>query len=268
MSKIGYESRVGLAVMDAQTLHLGHIGLLRAMIDAAPYQIVALGSANLHGRLGHPFTFEQRIEMIEHVFGANVFHFVPLKDIDAAADNDDWANYVLRKISGMGLPTPTDYFSGSEIDALWYESAFCALRPQTRAYPDEIATWSHHNPGLITHVDRKTGKRVHIINRAVNGIPSGREIRFLIERRDDRWRAFVPVSLHHFIDWNYPPHLRQDIVGDFPPDASSLPIGTRFRSSASAFPDNVVLEIKDDLQWRPNRLDEKAEYALNRQKGI
>ena len=267
MTKIPYENRIGLAVMDAQTFHNCQDGLLEAMKDALPFQIVALGSTNLHGCLGHPFTFEQRIEMIEKVFGQRTFNFVRLKDIDASADNDDWINYVLQKIADIGLPFPTDYFTGSEIDALWYESAFCKISNETLVKPKDLTLRANRNRPLKTHIDPASDKRTHVLSRGESAIPSGRNIRFLIERRDERWRWFVPPDLEQYIEWNYPPHLRQAIVGQTPPGVHDVPIGTRFRSTTAPAGFQIVLELKDDLQWRPNKPDEKAAYADNRNKG-
>lgn len=249
---IGYGSdpeRVGLAVMEVQTLSVGHLRLLTAMAAACGTAIVALGSCQKHGVHGHPFTFDQRKAMIEGVYGDR-FRFVALQDIDASGDNDDWLQYVLSRIRAMQLPEPTDCFSGSAIDARWYESGFAPVTVPV-----------YQSAGISTY--ESDGRRLHVVERSTSGIPSGREIRFMIERRDADWKAHVPAILWNFIERQYPPQLRQTIVVD---DADAMkaldvPVGTRARVASD--PDGVV-EYKDDGRWRPVRRtpDEKTKWAM------
>jgi hypothetical protein len=249
------EERVGLAVMDTQTLHVGHVRLLLQMLSTTPVNIIGVGSTKKFNTEGHPFTFEQRVKMIELIFGVGAFKFVPLDDIDASIDNDAWCSYVLKKISNVGLPAPTDYFSGSRIDAKWYEIHFAMLVENSA---QETAV-SH----VFEHVASK--HRIHIMDRDKSGFPSGRDIRFLIEKRDDEWKKYVPERLHSFIEWNYPPHLRQAVRAPFEPDADAWPVGTRYLKSSS-IDRKDTLELKDDGLWRPlgSGRDEKAEHARNR----
>jgi hypothetical protein len=248
------DQRVGLAVMDVQTLHIGHVRLLTHLLSTTPVRIVGLGSTKKFGTEGHPFTFEQRQAMIETIYGKDTFRFVPLDDIDASIDNDAWCNYVLRKIAGIGLPAPTDYFSGSRIDAKWYEYRFASL-----------ATTSYETRFSEVYEDLASGRRIHIVDRHKTGFISGREIRFLIEKRDAEWKRHVPELLHGFVEWNYPPQLRQAVRADSMPDPALWPVGTRFLAKgAKSLAD--TFELKDDGRWRRlgGARDEKAEHARNR----
>lgn len=248
------KDRVGLAVMDVQTLHVGHVRLLLQAMSTTALCIVGIGSVKKFGTEGHPFTFEQRVEMIETVFGEGAFRFVPLDDIDASIDNDYWCAYVLKKIAAIGMPLPTDYFSGSRIDAKWYERRFAPL-----------TTPSYDTAVTQVYEDFASGRRIHIMDRDKTGFPSGRDVRFLIEKRDDEWRRYVPERLHDFIEWNYPPHLRQAVRADVEPDPAMWPVGTRFLPNR-AISAAETLELKDDARWRPlgTPYDEKAEHARGR----
>lgn len=253
--------RVGLIVAEMQGVHHGHRGLVSTMLGECDVSIVAFGSCEKHGILGHPFTFEQRKAMLEGVFGPQL-KFVQLQDIDASIDNEAWMRYVLDRITKSGLPAPTDYFSGSAIDAKWYEDHFASVSgPGQRT-------------GLVTtyarKIDDQPERRLHIIDRSQLGLPSGRDIRFLIERRDNEWKRFVPARLWRYIERNYPPNLRQALLCTMAslPAADSYPVGTRALASPTIVLDGgktrSLLELKDDGEWRPVKdgPDEKTLAAL------
>src|SRR5215475_4543164 len=128
-------NRTGLIVADFQTLHWGHVRLLTQMLGSVDLGIVALGSTQLHGVGGHPFSFDQKKEMVQALFG-DTFRFLPLQDIDASLETGDWLNYVMSRIRSAGLPEPTDYFTGSEIDARYYTAHFADLRDPAQPNAD------------------------------------------------------------------------------------------------------------------------------------
>lgn len=256
---IDNQNRIGLAVMDAQTLHIGHVMMLMHLMAATSRSIVGIGSVRKFGTEGHPFTFEQRKQMITTVFGEDRFSFIQLDDIDATLDNDEWCEYVLKKVAAIGMPTPTDYFSGSRIDAKWYENHFAPM-------DDTNPLVTVHHAALKTVFENSsTGRRIHIVNREQFGLPSGREVRFLIEKRDPEWLGYVPQRLHDFIEMNYPPHLRQVIRGTKFPDPQLWPVGTRFKLDLPDGGDDIF-ELKDDGNWRRPSTEpgEKALYARKR----
>lgn len=298
--------RVGLAVVDMQTFHRGHNNLLNEMRMACDRAIVGLGSIRKFGVYGHPFTFEQRREMIRTVHG-DFFDFIGLDDIDAGRDMRDWYSYVTSKLERAGLPEPTDYFSGSRIDAKWYFHAFA-----DDSHPAET-----HGTTAV-HANPKTGKRLHIVNREALGLPSGREVRLLIETRDPEWKRYVPERLHRYIEMNYPPEIRQpvdfdasfaslppatlhglgfhaecnlgdamrmDIVeqamsmlGEYPVGTTisgkfdrldlNLEAGGKWDAAALQEQGSAVLELKDDGKWRPVQSeDEKGAWAMAKAAG-
>jgi len=249
MTALPNENRVCLAVMECQTLHYGHMRLLTQMLATSiNTPVIGLGSCRKSGVYGHPFTFDQRKEMIQLVF-RDCFRFVELDDIDSSIDNNEWTDYVISRITSRGLRPPTDCFSGSAIDAKWYENAFAPIHDATETRT-AVST---------IYENRETGKRLHIIDRNAGNLPSGRDIRFLIERRDDEWKRFVPEVLHSYIEAHYPPALRQAIRGVEPPSAEDHPVGTRYIANNTP---NILFELKDDGKWRPLLAkDEKADFA-------
>jgi hypothetical protein len=243
--------RTGLIVADFQTLHWGHVRLLTQMLGSVDLGIVAIGSTQLHGVGGHPFSFDQKKEMVQALFG-DAFRFLPLQDIDASLETSDWLNYVRARIKSAELPEPTDYFTGSAIDARYYTAHFASL--------DDPATPSGAG---ITYRHPTTGRQLHILDRQVHGMKSGREIRFLIENRDSDWQQSVPPLLWPYIEQHYPPHLRTAIrVEATPPD--NVPVGTRCILNATG----EVLALRDDGKWRPltAKADEKIS-DFNRRRG-
>jgi len=240
--------RVGLAVMD-NAFHHGHIALLTRMLCACDRAIIGFGSSQAGGTVGHPFTFSQKKEMVEGVFGRDVFTFVSLNDIRATR-TEDWVNYVLKRIDQMGLPRPTDYFGGSPHDVHWYESAFARTDgPHERAGPETV------------YRDPASGRALHLLDRDATGMPSGRQVRELIELRNPEWRHYVPQRLWKYIEMGYPPKLRVALQGDEFPDPGKHPVGTLFQLGEDA--DAPLYELMDDEQWRqpPDGPDEKAEHA-------
>lgn len=277
--------RVGLAVMDIQTLHRGHNNLLTEMRMTCDRAIIGIGSVRKFATPGHPFSYAQRVEMVRRIHG-DFFDFVGLDDIDASYDIEAWYRYVKAKIVHAGLPEPTDYFGGSVIDAKWYLHAFARLEAPC---VETAMTKVYRDPG--------TDRRLHIVDRQVLGLPSGREIRLLIETHDEEWKRYVPERLHDYVEQNYPPHLRQPLTNPEmswrprPGEAATSfgkpekfvegvlagkvivsvagkhPVGTRVNlaSIRSLIPKpkkTVLLELKDDGFWRPvNERDEKADWA-------
>lgn len=220
--------RVGLAVVDMQTVHLGHAGMLNAMRMSCDRGIIGFGSVNQAGIHGHPFTFDQRVAMIKELHG-DFFEFVPLHDIDGSFHITEWYNYVKSKIKAAGLPEPTDYFTGSEVDAKYYFHEFASLddpstmQGETVIYSgfnrftdsqcSEIELKYHLSPDYSRVLKfLKMKKRLHIVDRHATKLPSGRDIRLMIELRDVKWKTFVPERLHDYIEQNYPPHLRAPIL--------------------------------------------------------
>ncbi len=238
-SMIG-SGRIGLAVMRMQVPHRGHMNLISRMKQDCDTVIIAFGSTQLSRVVRHPFTFEQRVEMVRAVFGDG-FKPLPLVDIDSQYSTDDWCDYVLDKVRKLNLPEPTDFYTGSPQDAKWYVNRFAQLEDPM----DEMAmTRSYHSD--------VTGKRLHIIDRALSTLPPAEELRSLIERRDTEWYRYVPERIIDFIERNYPPELRVAMQGPVLPPVEDVPLGTRFNQ------DGTLYMLHDDLKWRALTKEGKA----------
>lgn len=239
--------RVGLAVMRVQPLHRGHARLLEVMRQDCDTIIVGIGSTQQQGVSIHPFSFNERVEMLKSIFGDSIKP-IPLVDIESQLATDDWVDYVLEKARKLNLPTPTDYYTGSAQDAKWYVNRFAQLSDPMQ----EVA-------GVRSYSSPDTGRRLHVVERAITGFPSATEIRGLIEQRDIEWHNYVPARLAKYIEWHYPPHLRVAIqANDFPP-AANYPTGTRL-SLATPGPDSLY-QLYDDGKWRPaSKADLKVKY--------
>jgi len=114
------KKRIGLAVAKFQPLHNGHVRLIFQMLQDCDTVIIALGSSQISGTIGYPYNVKQRIDFINTVFNSKKIKIIPIKDI-GAADGKEWSSYVLKEIKKHGLPTPTDYYSGSKSDVSWFK---------------------------------------------------------------------------------------------------------------------------------------------------
>jgi hypothetical protein len=238
--------RVGLVVAELQTVHWGHVRLMMEMAASCDTGILAIGSTQLHGVESHPFSFDQRKEMVQAIFGAQ-FKVLPLQDIDASLETGDWLKYVLSRIASANLPAPTDFFTGSAIDARFYTDYFAGL--------DDPSVSS----GPVRAFSSPTqDRRLHIVDRASSLNLSGREIRHLIEARDPEWRNYVPAKLWRYVERHYPPHLRIAIRTDGPMP-EDVPVGTR----CLVRDDPTALVLRDDGKWRPLR-DSVGEKVVRR----
>lgn len=236
--------RVGLAVAEMQVVHHGHADLIHQMTMICDTVVVALGSCQLHGVPGHPFPFEQRKEMLQILFGDRL-KFLALEDIDASVDTDDWWTYVASRIRSNNLPEPTDFFTGSAIDARFYTKVFATL--------DDPATTTGR---VTTRTSPRTGRRLHLLDRDRTPELKGREIRFLIESRDESWKAHVPQRLWGWIERHYPPQLR--VAFKQAGMLENVPVGTRWKPGR----DEPVQVLRADGKWRPMRDgDEDRERA-------
>jgi len=242
--------RVGLIVAELQTVHWGHVRLLMEMTASCDTGILAIGSTQLHGVEGHPFSFDQRKEMVQAIFGAQ-FKILPLQDIDASLETGDWLRYVLSRIASANLPAPTDFFTGSAIDARFYTDHFAGLEDP-----------SVSNGPVKTFSSPTRDRRLHIVDRTSALSLSGREIRHLIEARDPEWHHCVPAKLWRYVERHYPPQLRIAIRTDGPMPENA-PVGTR----CLVRDDPTVLVLRDDGKWRPLR-ENAREKTVTRRLGM
>lgn len=161
--------KTGLAIMRLQPLHKAHVNLINQMNSYCETSIIGLGSAQVNNEW-NPFTVEQRTKMLKNVFGDRI-KIVPLTDINTEKGTDEWINYVVDKINKIGMSTPTDYFSGSEADSVWYKNYF--------------------------------GKNLHIMPREMFVHPSASEVRTLLAAGDTAWQKYIPRVNWNIVN-NYP----------------------------------------------------------------
>jgi cytidyltransferase-like protein len=182
--------------MRTQPLHKGHCWIIGEMLQEAETVIVGLGSADKAASRSNPFTVDLRIEQIKNVFGKRV-KCIPFNDLGATPDKSDWIDYILQKIENLGLPSPTDYYTGSRADAIWYSQRFYS--PLTSK-----DTWDVGLKSFRTGPDYETIRHLHIMDRDSNSFPSATELRAFIELRSDEWKQYVPAVNHKLIEENYP----------------------------------------------------------------
>ena len=192
--------RVGLAVMRTQPLHEGHVRIVSKMISNFETVIIGLGSADKSRVPANPFTIEERIQMWDNVF-QNRVRLVPLTDLGATKDTNEWVDYVLKKIKGLGLPDPTDYFTGSEADAVWYRGRFFN---HTVGSPCE----DHPADFLQNYMPNGTLRLLHLIERNGSFIPSATELRTFLQTRTDGWKKYVPAVNHELVETHYPEEFK------------------------------------------------------------
>jgi hypothetical protein len=217
-------------------VHDGHVALVTLALSQCDRVIVALGPSK---HLPH----EIRKEMLKAVFGP-LLSFVFLEDIAADETSDDWCEYVLSRIKAHSLPEPTDYYTGSDIDARWYETRFAGSNDPSERFGRRV-----------TRSSPVTGKRLHVLNRTLDPTPSGSELGTLIRRRDDGWKAHVPLKIHRLVENHYAPADRvailrsaADVARDGTEFPNDVPPGTRCVLLDET--PRRIHELKPDLKWR------------------
>lgn len=208
--------RVAMAAMRTQPLHRGHTRILTRMIEDFETAILIQGSADKSGTRGNPWPVEVRAEMVRNVYHKRI-KIVPVADLGTTEGTGDWCDHLLQKIADIGLPEPTDYFTGSMADAMWYKGHFwdgpvdhpILLMPEQRRYwlPNDPNVSSTDIPSDQLH-ERATLCRLHIVERSASLIPSATELRTFLDARDDGWKQWVPAVNHDLVEGTYPDEFR------------------------------------------------------------
>lgn len=192
--------RVGLAIMRTMPLHEGHTRIAQRMINSHDTVIIGCGSANKPVTIQNPFPVEVRMEMWDRVYGTRV-RLVPLADLGATKDTNEWCDYVLKKIKGLGLPDPTDYYTGSPADAVWYKGRF---------FNQVCGSPADDNPEdfLDRYMPNGIFRQLHMEERTQNYIPSATELRQFLVTRDDGWKRWVPAVIHDLVEEHFPEEFK------------------------------------------------------------
>lgn len=243
--RIGNE-RVGLMITRGQMIHMGHVALQSQMLVDNSRNIVALGSSQKSREFGNPFTTDQKRRALQGLWNG-AFKMIELQDIGASDRATDWADYVFDRIKRNQLPSPTDLYVGSKVEARWYVHHFAELSGQSSFTRGAFEVWENPN----------TGMRIHVLDRDEHFRISASQVRTLIEQRDPAWRDSVPAKLWDFYEWEYPPELRAAVEypfanGALPPDGE-YPVGTKLLG-----PEGEILILRDDGKWRPRTVAESA----------
>lgn len=195
VTKNSKNGRVALAVMRTQPLHLGHKNIADIMLKNFDTVIIGSGSSNQKISIDNPYPINIRLKMWKTLFGDKI-KLVPLADLGSTENTNDWCDYVLSKIKNLGLPDPTDYFTGSVADAVWYKGRFFNDKLDIDSNPDDNFK--------INDIERK----LHIIDREKNDIPSATELRQFLVTNHDEWKKWVPEEIHNLVDTEFPKNFR------------------------------------------------------------
>lgn len=196
MNKI---ERIALMVARLQPLHEGHCRIINKMIRDHETVILCIGSSQKSREKWDPYTFEERKKMVQNVYGDRL-KIVQLNDLGTVEGTNDWADYILDKIHKIGLPEPTDYFTGSRADGRWYEGRFIPLEKCDDQFNIKNRSECVTNDG-ITRV-------LHVLDRNANPVPSATELRTFLELRSNDWHEWVPGVNWEIVEKNFPEEFR------------------------------------------------------------
>ena len=160
----------GLAVMRAQPLHIGHVKLIKRMLEECEKVIILLGSVQEQGTERNPYPYTLRKQMIQKVFAQDLDKITVLGMFDIN-NPTQWGAFVLDFLqeSLPEHPRPDVYYAGSEYDAQWFRDIL---------------------------------KNIVIEDRIDYNFPyvSGSMVRDMIKIGDNRWKDFVPDEIHQMIE--------------------------------------------------------------------
>lgn len=197
--------KVGLAVMRVQPLHKGHTRLINNMCEDCQTVIVCLGSAQISRVENNPWTVDERKEMIKNVYGDRI-KIVPLTDLGAKHPMD-WTNYIFDKLEKLGMKQPTDYYTGSVMDARWYTHCF---------YSREICETVEHDLSICQSLQQSVNfqhpsgitRQLHIIDRHQDMSLAATEVRGHLQLRSTAWKELIPAVNHELISSTYPDEFK------------------------------------------------------------
>lgn len=172
-------THVAFAAMRMQSaIHLGHHKLITKMLEENELVIIGLGSTQIERTVRNPLTAAERVEMLNILYGHSnkKIKIVKLVDLGAVSPKD-WVDYCLKKIDDLKLPTPTDYYAGSETDAFWFQNAINLKNEPIN---------------------------VHVLDRHTSGIMSGTEVRASLANGTNEWKKHVPRCLHEYVEETFP----------------------------------------------------------------
>lgn len=125
---------LGFFIGRCQLPHLGHVDLLRAALSKCSRLLVLIGSVYQPRTLKNPFTYEERVEMLQGCFTESELEkitFVPLPDL---LPDPVWVRSVDNIVSKYGPPSaPTTIFGYEKDESSYYLQLFSHYRDGTVA---------------------------------------------------------------------------------------------------------------------------------------
>jgi hypothetical protein len=160
--------------------------------------LLGIGSTQKSREIWDPWTFEERKQMVRNVYGDRI-KIIQLQDLGTTSGSNDWVDYVLGKVKKLGMPEPTDYFTGSLADSRWYTGRFILNGVS------KVGDHTHHFDNFVVNgVER----RLHIMDRGNNDIPPATDIRTFMSLRDDSWKKWVPAVNWQLVEETFPEEFR------------------------------------------------------------
>lgn len=192
--------KTGLAVMRAQPFHLGHEKIVRQMLAECDDVFILLGSVQESGTQRNPFTYAQRRQMIENVFGRHPrLHIKPIADL---GNNDHWVNYVCA----TACVRPDVYYCGDDQDGAMFKAAgidiieFCRKgNPISATTIRESRDWSKLNPLNISLV-----RSVLDANKDTDMLQKSIKYNFGRPKCVPLATGRIAASTNHYDIWEYP----------------------------------------------------------------
>ena len=154
-----------------QPLHNGHKTIIDKMLTESKYVTIILGSAQESGTVSNPLSPEQRLKLIENLYGKkNNMKIFYMNDIEC--DADAWYKHVMNffKTNANEFGIPEAYYCGDMNNGSYYDKG-------------ELK---------IIIVDRENQKGFNKI--------SATEIRNMIKNNNQDWKLYIPKENHELVE--------------------------------------------------------------------
>ena len=112
--------RLGILVGRFQTVHLGHVQMIRTALALCQRVAVFVGSSQESGTRMNPLPYEVRRQLLQNVFGDGL-EVYPLPDI-GVGNNAKWGDYVIENVRRCCGQYPDLLVSGKEARRIdWFD---------------------------------------------------------------------------------------------------------------------------------------------------
>ena len=167
-----------------QPLHNGHKTIIDKMLSESKNVTIILGSAQESGTGPNPLTPEQRLKLIENLYGKkdNMKIFF-MNDVDC--DADEWYHHVVN-------------FLKKNADVFGFHDAY---------YCGDMNNGSYYDKGefKIINVERENQTGFNDI--------SATKIRNMIKNNDEKWKLYIPKENHELVEIYFKEFNNKNING-------------------------------------------------------